>query len=65
MHLASSIHDVTCSITDIWCAAREWNRRNATEVVEQVTCLACLNQAALFGNDCRRRYRCLLSRTVP
>jgi hypothetical protein len=64
IHLAQHLHDVTNAVTGVWCD-KAFTRETVVHDPMQATCLLCLEAAALFGNECRRRFRNLLNRRVP
>lgn len=54
-HLARYLHDVTTQITETWCEA-SGSTMNATEHIDEATCLECLNAASNYGRDARARW---------
>jgi hypothetical protein len=64
VHLAKHLHDVTYTITEIWCDATGWCRDGrASDDIDQCTCLTCLEEVRDFAKLAHKRWSALVRDT--
>lgn len=58
-HLVKSVHDVTLTVTAVWCEGGSPYHDESSECLEFVTCEECLAAAVKHGEECAARLRAL------